>query len=110
MGYLFGIRYHIISRSNTRTSINTPIIPELYINFGYTGVWIGSILLGLLYAALTRLFNSRRVSYSSKIIGMALIFPLVIWESNFSLIFGNLLLVSIIIIVLYRMVLSFIEK
>lgn len=106
MGYRFGVTYGVIRASNTRTSINTPILSELYINFGLTGIYLGSVLLGILYAWLTLLFNSKMVSYSSKVIGMALIFPLVIWESNFSLIFGNLLLVTIILIVLYRLMIS----
>lgn len=110
MGYVFGVTYGVISSNNTRTAINTPIIPELYINFGYQGVYIGCILLGILYSVLTRLFNSNKVSYSSKIIGMALIFPLVIWESNFSLIFGSLLLVTIILILIFKMIIGVLEK
>ena len=106
MGYKFGVAYRVISASNKRTSINTPVLPELYINYGFSGVYIGSIILGLLYSILASLFNSNRVSYSSKIIGMAIIFPLVIWESNFSLIFGNLLLMTFILILLYRLMVS----
>ena len=106
MGNKFGVTYGVISKYNTRTSINTPILPELYINFGFTGLYIGSIILGLLYSILSSFFNSNRVSYSSKIIGMAIIFPLVIWESNFSLVFGNLLLVTLALILLYRLMIS----
>ncbi len=110
MGQLFGVRYGVITAYNTRTSINAPIIPEFYINFGYTGIWLGCMFLGFFYALLARLFNSNKVSYSSKIIGMAIIFPLVIWESNFSLIFGNLILVSFFLIVLFRLIISFIKR
>lgn len=109
MGQLFGVRFGVISKYNTRTSINSPVIPELYFNFGYTGIYLGCLLLGIFYAFLTLYFNSNTVTYSSKIIGMAIIFPLVIWESNFSLIFGNLILVSFFLIILFKLIISFIK-
>ena len=110
MGKLFGVRYGVISVFNTRTSINAPIIPEFYINFGYGGIYLGCLFLGFFFAFLSRLFNSNAVSYSSKIIGMAIIFPLVIWESNFSLIFGDLILVSFFVIILFKVILSLVKK
>lgn len=104
MGKEFGVKYGVITAYNNRTSINAPIIPEFYFNFGYTGIYLGCLFLGLFYAFLSRLFNSNKVSYSSKIIGMAIIFPLVIWESNFSLTFGNLILVSFFLVVLFKLI------
>ena len=80
-----------------------------YLLLGFRGL-MGGAFLGLFYAFLTRYFNSNTVSYSSKVIGMAIIFPLVIWESNFSLIFGNLILVSFFLIILFKLILSFIKR
>lgn len=102
MGYRFGTTYGVIRAWNTTTSINTPILPELYMNFGYTGLYIGCVVLGFLYFLLARWFNNASVSYVSKVIGMSIIFPLMIWESNFSLIFGNLILMTFVFFALYR--------
>jgi hypothetical protein len=109
MGYEFGVKYNVISASNKTTSINTPIIPELYMNFGSLGVYIGCFVLGLIFHTLSCLYNSINVSFESKIVGMSVIFPLVIWESNFSLIFGNLLLITIILVYTYRLLRVFVR-
>jgi hypothetical protein len=110
MGYKFGTTYRITSTWNTNTSINTPILTELYMNFGFTGLYVGSFILGFIYFVLVKLFNSKRVSYASGIVGMAIIFPLMIWESNFSLMFGNLLLISFTFIALYRLITYFVKQ
>lgn len=102
MGYRFGTTYNIINRWNTRTSMNTPILAELYMNFGFTGLYLGSALLGLLYFLLSSWFNTKTVSFPSRVTGMAIIFPLMIWESNFSLVFGNLILITFVFFLIYR--------
>lgn len=109
MGYKFGTTYRVISNWNTSTSINTPILAELYMNFGYSGIYLGCIVLGFIYFLLVRWFNSMSVTFASSVVGMAIIFPLMIWESNFSLIFGNLLLISVTFILIYRL-LSYMYK
>jgi hypothetical protein len=90
MGYKFGTRYRIIDKSNTNTSMNTPILTEMYINFGYIGIFIGMILLGLLYVCLNQYFNNVNTSIFGKVYSIAIVFPFVVHESNFSLVFGNL--------------------
>jgi hypothetical protein len=102
MGYNFGITYNIINRWNTKTSMNTPILAEFYMNFGYAGLYLGAIAMGLLYFLLHSWFNSLTVSYPSRVIGMSIIFPLMIWESNFSLVFGNLILIVFVFYLLYQ--------
>jgi hypothetical protein len=110
LGYKFGTTYRIISTWNTKTSINTPILAELYMNFGFAGLYFGSFLLGVIYFFLSKLFNSPSVTYASSVVGMAIIFPLMIWESNFSLVFGNLLLITLTFLGLYRVMRFFYMK
>jgi hypothetical protein len=110
MGYLFGTTYRITSSWNTSTSINTPILPELYMNFGFNGLYIGCFILAFIYFLLVKWFNSRKVTFTSSVIGMAIVFPLMIWESNFSLIFGNLILITLTFFGLYRLIKYFTEK
>lgn len=102
MGQKFGKLYHVIRQSDNATSINTPILTELYINFGYNGFYIGMFLLGILFIFLNKFYNSSIVSYENKIVNMAIIFPLIIMESNFSLVYGNLILISVTMFALFR--------
>lgn len=110
MGYLFGTKYGIISVYNKNTSMNTPFVPELYINYGFAGIFIGCALLGYFYALLVKWFNSNKGGYTNKIIGAAVIYPLIIWESNFSLVIGNLLLVCLLLILLTRFIISIVKS
>lgn len=95
MGYRFGVTYGIISPDNTKTSINTPIITEMYMNFGYYGIVFGMTFLGVLYFALNSYFNNKNISEFGKIFAIPIIFNLVSHESNFSLTFGNIPLILI---------------
>ena len=104
MGYEFGVRYRIMSTWNRSTSMNTPLLAEMYMNFGYEGLYLGSFLLGILLTTLDKLYNRKKVSYASRIIGMAMLFPLITWESNFSLTYGNLFLVTMALLFLYKVV------
>ena len=90
MGQRFGIAYRIIKPGDKATSINTPILAELYMNFGFTGFYIGMFLLGLFFIFLDKFFNNRFISIDNQIVNLSIIFPFIIMESNFSLVFGNL--------------------
>ncbi len=95
MGYKFGTTYGIISADNKSTSINTPIIVEMYINFGFPGIVIGMFLLAIFYMLVNAYFNNIQMSDYAKIISISMIFNLISHESNFSLTFGNLPLLII---------------
>lgn len=97
MGYRFGVTYGIISPKNTRTSINTPMLTEMYMNFSYYGIVFGMIILGIIYFVLNSVFNKKNISEFGKIFAIPIIFNLVSHESNFSLVFGNIPLIIIII-------------
>ena len=72
-------------------SLNLPWIVELLANFGRWGVFWGMALIGVFLAFLDRVFNSKGMTQFECIFGLSIIFPLVIPESNFSLMTGSLL-------------------
>lgn len=100
MGYIFGTRYSIISHDNTTTSMNLPILTEMYMNFGKLGIFIGMILLSLVYLFLNNYLNQKKISMVNQVYSISILFAFVNVESNFTLTFGNLplLLVSIYLI------------
>lgn len=57
LGQDFGHRYGFLHPLDTRTSVNCPLIVELYINFGESGIVIGMVLFGIFYRVVGRLFN-----------------------------------------------------
>jgi hypothetical protein len=106
MGTRFGVVYGIID-SHSNTSINTPILTEMYLNYGYKGILIGMILLSIIYVNLNSYFNNIHISNIGKVYSIAIIFPFVIHESNFSLVFGN---IPLIILTVYGLIRLYINK
>ena len=90
LGQEFGHRYNVLDFFDFGTSMNTPILAEAYMNFGLLGAGVFMSILGGLYAFFNRKFNSKNASLINVIIGVAILFPLTIHESNFTLIFGNI--------------------
>jgi len=90
-GYEFGYRYRFIAKQDTHMSLNLPWMVELLANFGRSGVIWGMALIGFFLAILDRVFNSRDANDLDFIVGLAIIFPLVIPESNFSLMTSSIL-------------------
>ena len=90
-GYSFGYRYGFIKKTDTHMSINLPWVVELLANFGRWSVIWGMALIGVFLAFLDRVFNSKEMTDLEFIVGLTIIFPLVIPESNFSLMTGSLL-------------------
>ena len=92
MGQIFGHRYFILYKYNYTTSMNFPVIAELFANFGILGIIIGMSLLGLIYSFFDKYFNSKHTSLLNKIISYAFLFSLAVQESNFSMVFGQVIL------------------
>lgn len=94
----FGNRYWGMLKSN---SVNVPWLIELYGNFGRTGAILGMALIGLLFACLDRLLNSREAQTLAVLVGLTVMLPWVYPESNFSLMVGSspLLLLAMVIFV-----------
>lgn len=90
-GYSFAVRYGLIEPHETWQSVNLPWIVEMYINFGRTGVLVSMALVGILTMFLERFFSRPDMTPIEAVIGMAIILPLFFQESNFSLMVGSLL-------------------
>ena len=92
LGQTFGHRYEYLGEWDRSTSVNLPYFVEFYCNFGATGVLLGMFIVGILYAALEQRLNTPRQGAFLSLCALVLLVPLINIESDFSLIFGGLLL------------------
>ena len=92
LGQDFGHRYGYLDSSDTWTSINLPFLVEFYANFGEIGVLVGMALVGLLYRLLDNDLNRAGQPLQVTVCGLVLLVPLLNVESDFSLVFGGLLM------------------
>ena len=92
LGQTFGHRYSYIHASNKSTAINLPIMVEFFVNFGSIGVLIGMAIVGFIYRLLDTLINRPGQSPLLSMIGVVILLPLLLIESDFSLVFGGLIL------------------
>jgi len=90
LGQAFGHRYRYLDPSNTSTAINLPTTVEFYVNFGSAAVFFGMLIVGAIYGALDSFVNKPGQSLLVSMIGLTLLLPLLIIESDFSLVFGGL--------------------
>lgn len=102
VGNDFGRRYKYLGPADFSTSFNLPIIVEMYINFGETGIFLGMSLLGVLMAFLDKKFNGINMNSLEFLVGATCLFSLTYQESNFSLLFGQVILLSIALVWLLR--------
>ena len=102
VGNQFGQRYHLISVFNTNTSVNLPWLVELYANFGVLGVLIGMPFFGVLLALIEQLFNNNQMNLIEVVLGITVTFNLAYQESNFSLMIGNVLLLTVAFYLLFK--------
>lgn len=90
LGQAFGHRYRLIYWTNTSTAINLPFLVEFFINFSTAGVVLGMMLVGLIYRVLDAVVNRPLQDPLVSLLGVVLLLPLLLIESDFSLIFGGL--------------------
>lgn len=102
LGQEFGHRYGILNYSNKNTSMNTPLITEMYMNYGKFGVYIGMILLAFTYLLLNNIFNNNKISTIGRVYSISIIFPFISQESNFTLTFGNIPLMTLAVYLIIR--------
>tara|TARA_B110000027_G_C16082109_1_gene284126 strand:- start:783 stop:1442 length:660 start_codon:yes stop_codon:yes gene_type:complete len=104
IGNQVGKRYRVLNPSDNRTSWNLPVINEFYVNFGNTGLIIGTFLLSIFMYLISVIFKSSKNSNILTILSIYISFKLFFLESHLSMVFGNLIqnivLLSIPIIVL----------
>lgn len=92
LGQEFGHRYNYLYDQDVQTSINLPFLIEFYMNFGPAGIVLGMAIVGLVYALLHRLLNNPGQPVEVSILALVLLLPLYNIESDFSLVFGGLIL------------------
>jgi hypothetical protein len=92
----------VMSDDDYVTSYNLPWLPELYANFGWLGVVIGMIVIGVAFRYLVEKFRADDGVEARFIFGLALFFNLFWAESNISLMFGGLLLNFLALLVTFK--------
>ncbi|MGE5749731.1 MAG: hypothetical protein ACM31F_07210, partial [Gemmatimonas sp.] len=90
LGQAFGHRYRYLDPTNNSTAINLPILVEFYANFGAVAVVIGMFFVGSLYGLLDGIVNRPGQTMIMSMMALTLLIPLLIIESDFSLVFGGL--------------------
>jgi len=106
IGNRFGKRYGFVRSDDYVTSFNLPWIIEMYVNFGTAGVLIGMLLLGAFLAFLEQKFNSLKMGPLAFVIGASLLCQLIYQESSFAVMTGNLLTMSIFLVLCFRFILK----
>jgi hypothetical protein len=90
LGQGFGHRYALIHESNRSTAINLPIMVEFFVNFGGAGVVLGMLIVGMIYRVLDNIVNRPGQPILLSMIGVVILLPLLLIESDFSLVMGGL--------------------
>jgi len=103
MGQKFGHTYNVLDATDSGTSMNTPILAEAYMNYGYNGIPIIMFLLAFIYYILNYYLNNNSANIYTQICAVSILFPLTTHESNFTLAFGNVPLMLITIFVIVRL-------
>lgn len=110
LGNDFGLRYGYLTSDDRGTSINLPFFVEFYLNFAVTGVIAGMFLVGMLYQALERRINRPGQDPFLSILAVNVFVPLFNVESDFSLLFGGILMTGLAQWVLFRTVRALAEE
>jgi hypothetical protein len=105
MGQVFGHRYNILDNNDTRTSMNTPIIAEAYMNFGITAIFFVFIFMGVITASIfykqnTIVDQSNEMNNLDQLLtnfDIAIVSVIFIqWESNLSMMLGKIIILLIV--------------
>jgi len=89
-GWTFGLRYGMLRADEPPQSINLPWMIEMYANFGGPGVILGMGLVGVLFAFLEAFLSRPSMTPAEMAAGTAVILPLFMQDSNFSLMTGSI--------------------
>lgn len=90
IGQEFGHRYQILHPEDESTSINLPILVEMFVNFGWNGAILGMLLIGALYRWLMDLINRPALGEGMVVVAAITMSRMLNIESDFSLTFGAL--------------------
>lgn len=102
LGNQFGHRYGYIGTHDMWTEVNVPYLLEFYANFGVMGVIIGMFIAGAIVRILDVLLNRPKSSIFRATAALVIIQPIFLIESDFSLVFGGLILNGVAMYLLVR--------
>jgi hypothetical protein len=88
-GNAWAQQYGYLSTDDDVTSFNLPFLPEMYMNFGYPGLMVLGILLGVALGITTSRVWSRDGDSSFTAFSILLATPFLTPESNLSLLLGH---------------------
>ena len=83
-------------------SFNLPWITEMYANFGRAGVILGMALVGLLFGFLERFLARPGMTALEFVTGTTILLPLFFQESNFSLMTGSILPLTVSLLIFFH--------
>ncbi|RAM48136.1 MAG: hypothetical protein C6Y22_29500, partial [Hapalosiphonaceae cyanobacterium JJU2] len=106
IGNEFGRRYKFLDKTDFSTSINLPIIIEMYINFGRWGIIIGMPLLGVFLAFLEQKLNNLRMNSIEFVVGASAAFQLTYQEISLAISVGTLIPFLVSIYIAFRFLLN----
>ena len=95
LGNDFGHRYGYLAPDDAGTSINLPFLVEFFANFAAAGVVLGMMGVGMLYQGLEHRINRPGQDPLVSILAVSVFVPLFNIESDFSLIFGGIVMAGV---------------
>jgi hypothetical protein len=94
MGQTFGHAYYFLEQYDYHSSVNLPLLVEMYLNFGFIGAPIGMSILAAINIVVFRLIDTLLKTMEARLAAKAVVFVQVAnIESNFSLVYGGIPLV-----------------
>ncbi len=101
-GNVMGQRYGLLNPNDRVTSVNIPWMIELLANFGGLGVVLGMFAIGSFMATLDRFFNAADMTPLAAVSAAVIVTPLAYHDSNFTLMTGSLLPLTVCIYLYFR--------
>ncbi len=95
LGNEWARRYGYLNVNDYTTSFNLPWLTEMYLNFGWWGVALIPLILGILFRGAWQKFGRNPRTVVDFAIGVTVLIPLVMVESHLSMKFGGLIVRSI---------------
>lgn len=102
VGNQFGHRYAYIGWYDRHTSVNMPYLLEFYANFGFGGVVAGMFITAWIIRLLEAAVNRPGSGMLRSTAALMIIHPIFLIESDFSLVFGGLLMNGVALWVIVR--------
>jgi hypothetical protein len=102
LGQEFGHRYGLLHSSDYTTSFNFSQLVEMYANFGVIGIIVGMFIVGIIYRALYEMLCHPNAGEGGLLIGLFIFMGLSNIESDFSVVFGNVLYYIILLVIINR--------